>query len=63
VIVKYIINLKSDFPLENDFDEVVDSMDDGSMTSKHAANKGMDGRGQEGHLAIEGDRLYLYYTT
>ena len=53
--MKYKLDLKSDFPLENEFDEVVELMDDGSMTSKYAAIRVWMEEDQEGHLVIEGE--------
>jgi hypothetical protein len=51
----YKINLRSDFPIENDFDEICEMMDDGSLTSKYAAIRVWMEEDEEGHLVIDGE--------
>lgn len=53
--MNYKINLRSDFPIENDFDEISEMMDDGSQTSKYAAIRVWMEEDVEGHLVIEGE--------
>ena len=53
--MNYNINLRSDFPIENDFDEISEMMDDGSQTSKYAAIRVWMEEDVERHLVIEGE--------
>jgi len=53
--MNYKINLRSDFPIEYDFDEICEMMDDGSQISKYAAIRVWMEVDVEGHLLIDGE--------